>query len=403
MKPAIKALPQGEFIALTAFLFAAVALSIDAMLPALPQIGLALSPDNVNRAQLVITAFVFGMGLGTLVAGPLSDAFGRKGVIIAGLGLYAFAAFLCYLSPSLEVLLAARVLQGIGASAPRTVSIAIVRDLYKGRDMARIMSLSQMVFTTVPAIAPLLGAGVIWLAGWQSIFLGYLIFAALCASWFGLRQPETLPQAQRRPLSARALALATVEVLRSGGTTVSILVQSLTLGMLFATLSSVQGIFEVTFGRGKEFPFWFALIAIASMAGSYVNAREVMHLGMTRVLRLTYGAQLTASAGLLVLTLSGLLPQNLLFALTLIWLTGLFAMMGTTLGNLNALAMGPLGHIAGLASSVMSSISTVLSVLLAVPVGLMFNGTALPLILGVTLYPGLALLLVQRGLHEPAG
>lgn len=396
-------LPQGEFIALVALLLATVALSIDAMLPALPAIGQALSPQDLNRAQLVVTAFVFGMGLGTLFTGPLSDAFGRKPVVLAGLALYAVGALMCYLAPSLEMLLAARVLQGLGVAAPRTVSMAIVRDLYSGRQMARIVSFAQMIFTTVPAAAPFLGLGVMLLAGWQAIFLAYLVFAGLCALWFGLRQPETLAPSRRRPLRLGTLAAATAEMFGHKGTAVSILVQSLTLGMLFATLSSIQGIFERFFGQGDRFAMWFAIVALLSMTGGFINARGVMRVGMRRMLLWSYGGQLGLSLALWALLATGALTGAASLALFVFWLVGLFGMMGTTMGNLNALAMEPLGHIAGLAASVMSSVATVISVLLAVPVGLMFDGTPLPLIAGVTVLAALALALVRLGLPEGRG
>lgn len=396
-------LPQGEFIALIALLLATVALSIDAMLPALPQIGQALSPQDLNRAQLVITAFVFGMGLGTLFTGPLSDTFGRKPVVLAGLALYALGALMCFLAPSLEMLLAARVLQGLGVAAPRTVSMAIVRDLYSGRPMARILSFAQMIFTTVPAAAPFMGLGVMLLGGWQAIFLAFLIFAGLCAIWFGLRQPETLAPERRRPLRLGPLFSATAEMFGHKGTVVSILVQTLTLAMLFATLSSIQGIFDRFLGLGDRFAMWFAIIALVAMSGSIVNARAVMRLGMRRILILTYTGQLCLSVALWALFAADVLHGQAALAGFVLWQIGLFAMMGTTMGNLNALAMEPLGHIAGLASSVMSSLATVGSVLLAVPVGQMFDGTPLPLIGGVSVFAGLALLLVRRGLPEGRG
>lgn len=398
--PDLKRLPQGEFVALLALLFAIVALSIDAMLPALPDIAQNLSPDAPNRAQLVITSFVFGMGLGTLFAGPLSDRFGRKITVQFGLILYAIGAVLCYLAPSLEVLLAARVLQGLGVAAPRTVSMAIVRDLYVGREMAKIISFVQMIFTTVPAIAPFMGVGMIWLAGWHSIFLAYLVFAAICATWFSLRQPETLPVTARRSLSLPALTAATKEMFRHPGTLASIAIQSLTLGMLFSTLSSIQGIFDQQFDRAAGFAAWFALIAIASMGGSFINARYVMTLGMRRVVFLTYLGQFLLSLVTLVLINFNLVPIDWAFAAFVLWIIGLFAMMGTTMGNLNALALEPLGHIAGLAASVMSSIATVVSVILAIPVGLMFDGTSLPLMIGVSVFAGLSLLLTRFGLVE---
>ena len=200
-----KPISQFEFVAIMAMLFATIAISIDAMLPALPDIAATLTPDEPNAAQLVVTSFVFGMGVGTLFAGPLSDAFGRKRIIMLGSALYALAALACYFAPSLELLLAARIVQGIGAAAPRTVSIAMIRDLYSGRGMARIMSFVMMVFTVIPAVAPLMGQGIIALADWQAIFLAYIAFSALIMLWMGLRQPETLAVTARRPLRISTL------------------------------------------------------------------------------------------------------------------------------------------------------------------------------------------------------
>ena len=385
---------RNEFIALLALLFATIAISIDAMLPALPQIALDLSPGDPNKAQLVITSFVLGMGLGTLFAGPLSDAFGRKTTILAGFVLYIFAALACWAAPSLETLLIARVVQGIGAAAPRTVSIAMVRDMFKGREMAQIMSFAMMIFTLVPAVAPLMGQGVIALAGWQAIFVAYVAFALLVMGWFTLRQPETLPQEARRPLSWHALVAASAEVLSHRVVQISIAAQALTMGMLFATLSSMEGIFSDLFGRGDSFPLWFGVIAIASMIGSILNARLVMRLGMRRMVTVTYGALLALT--LAYLGLVAVMPEGSGFALHILWSVVLFAVMGLTLGNLNALAMEPVGHVAGMAASITSAIATVVSVVLAVPVGLMFDGTQVPLLLGVSVFGALALGLAMR-------
>ena len=385
---------RNEFIALLALLFATIAISIDAMLPALPQIALDLSPEDPNKAQLVITSFVLGMGLGTLFAGPLSDAFGRKTTILAGFVLYILAALACWAAPSLETLLIARVVQGIGAAAPRTVSIALVRDMFKGREMAQIMSFAMMIFTLVPAVAPLMGQGVIALAGWQAIFVAYVAFALLVMGWFTLRQPETLPREARRPLSWQALVAASREVLSHRVVQISIAAQALTLGMLFATLSSMEGIFSDLFRRGDSFPLWFGVIAMASMIGSILNARLVMRLGMRRMVTVTYGALLALT--LAYLGLLAVMPEGSGFALHILWSVVLFAVMGLTLGNLNALAMEPVGHVAGMAASVTSAIATVVSVVLAVPVGLMFDGTQVPLLLGVAGYGALALGLAMR-------
>ncbi len=394
MTPA-KRISQGEFIALTAALFAMVAISIDAMLPALPEIAAALSPDAPNRAQLVITSFVFGMGLGTLFVGPLSDAYGRKPVIYAGAGLYALTALACYFANSLDTLLIARVLQGMSVAAARVVSMAIMRDLFKGREMAKIMSFVMMVFIMVPAVAPLMGQGIIALAGWQAIFLVYILIVAVVMVWFGLRQHETLAVEHRRPLDFGVLLAATKELFTHRIVVVSIAAQTLTMAALFASLSSMQGIFEQRFDRAESFPLWFAFIALGSASGSIINSRVVMRIGMRPVIMAAYASVLALTLVLLALIATGTMPEPLAFPLHIVWSIGLFSMMSMTMGNLNALAMEPVGHIAGLAASVMTSVATVASVVLAVPVGLMFDGTALPLMAGCAVFIAGALALMQ--------
>jgi len=384
-----------EFVALIAMLFAMTAISIDAMLPALPDIAARLTPDNPNLAQLVVTSFVFGMGVGTLFAGPLSDAFGRKPVILWGALLYCAAALVCHLADTIEVLLAARIVQGIGAAAPRVVPMAMVRDLYRGRAMAQLISYAMMVFALAPAVAPMMGTAIIALAGWPAIYLAYIVFAVIATSWVMLRQPETLAPPERRPLSPRYLVQATREVLSHRVVVVSILCQSLTLGMLFATLSSVQGIFEITFESAATFPYWFAAIAVMAMSGSFINARIVMRAGMRPVATATYGIVVVATVAHLGIMLAGP-PAQIGFVLYIGWSVLMFAMMGLTMGNLNALAMEPLGHIAGAAASVISAIATVLAVPLAIPVGLAFDGTPQPLIIGTASYSALCLLLMLR-------
>ena len=376
-------------------LFATIALSIDAMLPALPAIAAELTQAAVNKAQLVVTSFVFGMGLGTLIAGPISDAFGRKPVIMVFAALYLVATALCIASPSLTLLLTARVIQGVGAAGPRAVATAMVRDRFKGRDMARVMSLIMMIFTLVPAIAPLLGQGILLFGSWRSIFVAFMVFALIVNTWLALRQPETLAAPQRRPLQPALLWQAAKELTHHRIALMSTLCQSLSLAALFATLSSQQSIFDQRFDRAASFPLWFAVIAICAISGSVVNARVVMRVGMRSMVKFAYAMQLGLSAALLVLTLSHGLPEVLAFPLHILWSVGVFAVMGLTMGNLNAMAMEDLGHIAGFAASVITAASTVLSVLLAVPVGLAFDGTQVPLLAGVTVFAAAALFLMR--------
>lgn len=238
------------------------------------------------------------------------------------------------------------------------------------------------IFTLVPAVAPLLGTGIIAVAGWRSIFLAFIAFSAVSMVWMMLRQPETLPPAARRAFRVAPLWSALREVLSHRVIVTAIAVQTLCFGALFGTLSSTQGIFDVTFGMAESFPLWFAGIALVSGVAGLVNARLVGRLGMRRMVTATLLAQLVSSAVMLSISLAGP-PAPVAFAVYLLWTTGVFFGVGLTLGNLNALAMEPVGHIAGMAASVIGAISTVTAVAIAAPLGLAFDGTPVPLALGV--------------------
>ncbi|MBW7057187.1 multidrug effflux MFS transporter [Paracoccus bogoriensis] len=389
-------LPLPEFIAMLAFLFATIAFSIDAMLPALPEIGAALTPDNINRAQLILTSFVAGMGLGTLFAGPISDAIGRKLTITLGFGLYAAAALAAIAAQSLEMLLLARFIQGIGAAAPRIVGLALVRDLYEGREMARITSFVMMIFIIIPALAPSIGAGIIAVSAWQGVFLAFAAFAIIGALWLNIRQPETLPAASRRPLKLSVLAASAREVLSDRQVMLATLVLTLGFGQMFALLSSAQQLFGETYGRGEDFPLWFAAMALLSGTATILNARFVMRFGMRRIAGWAYQMQTVVSAIMLVLLLTEALPGPLQFPAFFIWATSVFFMAGVTFGNLNALALQRMGHIAGMAASVVAAVSTLAAVLIAAPVGLLYDGTALPVVVATLTCSGAAVLLMRR-------
>lgn len=388
-------LPLPEFIAMLAFLFATIAFSIDAMLPALPEIAAELTPQNVNRAQLILTAFVAGMGLGTLFAGPISDAIGRKTAITLGFAIYIGATIAALMAQSLEMLLLARFVQGLGASGPRIVGLALVRDLYQGREMARITSFVMMVFILIPAVAPALGAGFIWMAGWHGVFLAFLIFALIGAGWLNLRQAETLPPERRRPLRAGTLAAAAREVLSDRQVMFCTLILTLGFGQMFGLLSSAQQLFGEAYGKGASFPAWFALMALLSGSGTILNAVFVVRFGMRRIAKWAYAMQTCVSAAMLVLLMGDLLPEPLKFPAFFLWAVSVFFMAGVTFGNLNALALQRMGHIAGMTASIVSAISTLAAVLIAAPVGLLYDGTALPVVVATLACSGLALWLMR--------
>ncbi len=389
-------LPLPEFIAMLAFLFATIAFSIDAMLPALPDIAADLTPDNVNRAQLILTTFVAGMGLGTLFAGPLSDALGRKRTITIGFGIYIAATIAAIYADSLELLLVARFVQGLGAAGPRIVGLALVRDLYEGREMARISSFVMMIFIMIPAVAPTLGAGIIAISDWHGVFLAFIAFALIGALWLNIRQAETLPPAARRPLRIGTLYAAAREVLSDRQVMLATLILTLGFGQMFGLLSSAQQLFGETYGKGENFHLWFAAMALLSGSGTVLNATFVMRFGMRRIAKWAYVMQTIVSGLALTLILSGVLPQGLEFPVFFFWAVSVFFMAGVTFGNLNALALQRMGHIAGMAASIVAAISTLAAVLIAAPVGLLYNGTAIPAITATLICSGLAWALMRR-------
>jgi DHA1 family bicyclomycin/chloramphenicol resistance-like MFS transporter len=377
-----KRLSRPEFIALMGTIFATVAFSIDAMLPALPEIATALTPGDANRAQLILTSFVLGMGVGTLFVGPISDALGRKAVILMGAALYLIGAGLALVAPTLELLLAARVIQGLGAAGPRVVALAMVRDLYAGRQMAQIVSYAMLIFTLFPAVAPLIGAAIIAGFGWRAIFGAFILFSLVSVGWLVIRQPETLPPAMRRPLRAGRLLADMREALSHRQMQFSIGVHALIFTALFGSLSSIQQVFDTTYGRAESFPLWFALIALLAAPAAPVNGRLVMRLGMRPLIRRALWLSSATAFGA-ALWLGAAAGPGEGFAVFFLWSVTVFATAAFTIGNLNALALEPLGHIAGTAASVMGALATVGGALGGALIGQLFDGTAVPVAAGV--------------------
>tara|TARA_B100000408_G_scaffold96070_1_gene74147 strand:- start:619 stop:1833 length:1215 start_codon:yes stop_codon:yes gene_type:complete len=370
-----------EFASLVALLTSLAALSIDAMLPALPEITVSLGVTNRNDAQLVIGLFLLGNTVGQLLFGPLSDAFGRKPVIVAGLTLFLLGCFISVIADSFLILLLGRVLQGMGASGPRTVSVSMVRDLYSGRAMARIMSISMSIFILVPIIAPALGQSIMLIANWRYIFGATILFGFLGLVWLLIRQPETLADEHRRPIRLTTLLNGFITVCRSR----TALGYSLAIGTVFGAfvgyLSSVQQIFQDTFQVGKWFPYLFATMALFIGAASLLNSRIVMRFGMQKIVTLAMGYSLVVSLVYLAVCLLVDDPGLIGFML---WGTFSFFGFGLVFGNMNALAMESLGHIAGLGAAVVGFFSSFTAIVVGIPLGRAYDGTQLPLITGFT-------------------
>lgn len=366
-----------EFIALMAMMFATIALSIDAMLPALPQIAAEIAPGGPSQAALILTFFVIGMGAGTFFMGPLSDAYGRKPILYLGLAVYALGAVLSWAAPTLELMLAARVLQGIGASGPRVVSAAIIRDLYSGRNMASILSLTMMVFLLVPGVAPLLGALIANAFGWRMIFAAFLMFGLTLLIWFGTRMHESLAVEDRRPLKWALMTDALRQMMVHPTVRLSILVQTLMMMILFTILTMVQPIFELTFDRAESFPYWFGAIAAMSGLSSLLNAKIVGRFGMRRLVTWALTAQILVSTTFVLFMFA---DMGGVFAFYILWQFGVMFQSGLTIANLNAIAMEPMGHIAGMAASVIGSVSTVMGAVMASFVSMAFDPTPMALV-----------------------
>ena len=369
-EPALRA---AEFVPLIALLMSLVALAIDAMLPALPAIGRDLGAPRPNDVQFVITSLFLGLGLGQMLFGPLSDRIGRKPAIHAGLALFMAGCLVSIFATTFEVMIAGRFLQGIGVAGPRVVTVALVRDQYQGRQMARLMSFAMAVFILVPTVAPALGQVILWLGGWRTIFTTFFAIAAIAFAWFTLRQPETLPAERRRSFSPRAIGRVVAEILRIR----TALGYTLATGFVFAPfvayLSSAQQIFQDAYGTGVLFPVYFGVLALAIGGASLMNGRLVMTYGMRRLSSFAAVSitviSLVAWAG--AFAFDGLPPLWLFMA----YLLTVFLCIGLLFGNLNALAMEPLGHIAGVGAAVVASLSTFVSVPLGALVGQSFDGT----------------------------
>ena len=380
-----------EFVALVALLSSLMALAIDAMLPALPVIGADLGVSNPNSPQLIISTVFFGMLVGQVLFGPISDSVGRKPLIYWGLGLFMVGSLVSMFAHSFEMMLFGRVLQGIGVAAPRVVTMALVRDCYSGREMAKIMSFTMIVFIMVPAIAPSLGLGILWIADWRMIFGAFILLSAPMLIWFWLRMPETWPAEKRRPFAWHEQWEATKIVCGNR----LVMGYSLVTGLVFAAflgyLNSVQQILQEQYGLGDQFPLYFAALALAIGGASIVNAKLVMKLGMrllsARALQVV--SALSAVFLVIVLLQSGQPPLWLFMGYCLL----AFFSVGLLFGNLNALAMEPIGDYAGIGASIIGVVSTAVAIPIGVLIGQSYNKTVIPIVIGFLILTVLALFL----------
>lgn len=384
------------FVSLLAALMALNALAVDIMLPGLPDIQRAFSLDDPNYAQTVITAYLGGFGLGHLAVGILSDRYGRKPVLLAGLSVYGVAAFACLLAPDMTTLLTARVLMGLGAAAPRVVSVAVVRDCYGGREMARVMSLIMMVFMAMPIVAPSIGQLILLAASWHAVFALLTIYAVVLSVLCSKALPETLPRERRRPIEVQVILAALRSIFGARATVGYALAAGAFLGALFGFINSAQQILGEAMGLGPWFPAVFAATALGIALSSYVNSRIVERLGMRVLSHSATILFLALSLLLLTLETTGVMTPYLFLPL----LTLAMLLVGMVFSNFNALAMEPQQHVAGIASSIVGAITILLAAGMGYLIGQGYDGTVRPLVVGFCLSAALALvilLVTERG------
>ena len=376
-----------EFIVLVALLNALVAMSIDTMLPAIGTMAKELGAVDPNDRQLIISAFFAGLTIGTLIYGPISDSTGRKPTIFAALALYGIGTIICLFATSFPMVLAGRALQGFGAAGTRIVSIAMVRDGSAGAAMARVMSFVMSVFMLVPIMAPSIGQLILLLASWRMIFVVFFAMASGAAVWLALRQPETLAPERRAPLSITSMLSAAGIFF----TNRHALAYTLAVGFIFGSfinyLGTSQQIFAEQYGQAEWFAVWFGVFAIAIALAMILNGRMVMRFGMRLLSK-------WALRGEILLSLAFLAVAIILHGHPPLWLLGtyLFATFfccGLLFGNYNAIAMEPMGRVAGMAAAISGSLSNLVALISGSLIGRLYDGTVVPLVAG---YAGLGLL-----------
>lgn len=394
---------KAELVSMMAGLMALNALAIDIMLPAMPAMGDALGVSDPNHRQYVITSYLVGLAVAQLFFGPASDRFGRKPPLVVSLVGYAVVGLGCVFAPSFWWLVAARALQGVFASGARVIALGIVRDAYRGRGMAEVMSLIMMVFMVVPILAPNIGQVVLYLGPWPWIFAVLVAVGVAMAIWTALRLTESLPHGKRRPIDLKGLLGAYGQVLRTRATVGYTLATGMIFGGLMAFIGSAEQIFSEVFDRRAGFTLYFAGVAGTMMFAALLNSRLVKRFGMRKLSHLALLGFVLLNAAETALLWSGAGGQFILFYGVLGSSFFCFSFIGA---NFNAIAMEPLGEIAGTAAAFLGFISTLIAAGLGAVIGQQFDGTIVPLVsgfAGVSLAALITVLVTERGrlLTEP--
>ncbi|MES2337371.1 MAG: multidrug effflux MFS transporter [Pseudomonadota bacterium] len=391
-----------EFVALVAALMALTALGIDSMLPALPAIAADLGLTSDNQRQFVITAFMVGFAVAMLVYGPMTDRFGRRPVLIVALVGYIAMNLLAAMSGSFVLLLCARAASGAMVAGARTVTVALVRDCYSGRAMARVMSLAFIFFMAAPVLAPTFGQLILLVGTWRWIFGGIALASAVILLWFLVRMPETLAVEDRRPLRWSALGDGTVRIARDRYALGYTLAATMLQGGLFGFIGSIQQIVFEVFRVPNLLALVFASVAGTMAIGSFLNSRIVMQYGTRLISHTALLGFIFFAVVHLAVALTG--QENL--ANFIIVQALMMMCFGLATSNFSAMAMEHMGDIAGTAASIQGFVATLGAALIGAYIGQSYDGTTIPLYAGFTLMGVLALVIVlaaERGrLFRPA-
>lgn len=379
VSPAHQPMGFSEFVTVIASLMALTALATSAMLPVLAEIARDFALPATNGGQAVLTAFFAGFSIGQFVIGPISDRFGRRVILLWGLVLYIAASLFCVLTQSFEMLLVARFIQGLGAASPRVMTISIVRDCYSGRRMATVMSLAMMVLMVVPVIAPVLGQIIVLFAPWRWIFVCLMVYGAAVMLWSILRLRETLEVERRRSLQSSQIADGIRQALTNRQTLGYMIATGGSQGCLLATLYAAPQVMGQLLGMAEYFTVAFGFVAAVMSASAFVNSRLVSRFGMRPLSHMAVAANVAISIVFLGLAYTGVV-NAISYLIVMSFLNALYVMASA---NFNALAMEPQGHIAGTASSLFGSVTTMMSALIAHGIGMAYNGTVIPLAIGL--------------------
>jgi len=386
----------GEFVALVASMMALTALGIDSMLPALPAIGDSLGVTEPNHRQYIITTFLLGFAFAQLAYGPLSDRFGRRPILLIALGAYVVTSAIAAVSGSFELFLLSRVAMGTAAAGARVVTVALVRDCYSGRAMARVMSLAFIVFMAAPILAPNFGQLLMLVGSWRLIFWGIACVSALVLLWFWWRMPETMPVEARQSLRIGRIIGDYGLILRDRAAVGYTLAIALISGGMYAFIASVQQIMADVFHRPQWLTLLFAGVASSMAVASFVNSRLVMKLGMRRISHSALAAMVALAAVHLAIAWSGF---ETLWSFAILQ-AAMMMCIGLANSNFSAMAMERMGAIAGTASSLQGFVTTLGGALIGALIGQAFDGTTVPLYAGFFAMGALSLAIVavtERG------